>query len=235
MALAESNFNLENFKTQVLGKGLSRTNRFEVIILPPLSLEKYQAEIASLLADATNLPPINMEIQSQKIFGPRYYRPKSYEMGGDGLIINFLVDRDMVAKRFFEDWIDLVIEPETYLVKYQNNYLGRIELKQLDEKEEITYNVTLIDVFPRSMNIMELNNSSNGNFHRLAITFTYRRWTSKPIGAKSDVRTIAPNPFVREDIVRNREQSSKLDNNVSTASNPTTILEPNTEQPYVAS
>lgn len=220
MALPQATFRIDEFKSQVLTKGLARQNRFEVIINAPPQLITYQAKVASLLAEATNLPPINIEVQSQKIFGPRYQRPKSIEMGGDGLIINFLVDKDMVIKRFFEEWINSVIEPDTYLVEYQNNYISTIVLNQLDEKDEITYSVTLLEAFPRSMNIMELNHSSNNMFHRLSIAFAYRYWTSKPLGSKSDIRTLSPLPTFRENIETNKRQSTNLDNFVTVTGEP---------------
>jgi len=192
-------FNLDNFKSTVFNTGLARTNRFEVIITPPAALQTSTetSRLISLLAESTNFPPINVSVTSQRIFGPSYQRPKFIEFGGDSIIINFLVDTDMRVKRFFEDWIETIIEPETYLIGYQDEYASTLTIHQLDEEENTVYTIDIFEVFPRSLNIMDLNNTNQNSFHRLAVSFAYRYWSSKgPTDGKNPV--IIPQSKFRE-------------------------------------
>ncbi len=197
--MAKSTFNLDNFKAEVLNRGLARNNRFEVLLTPPAGLINgiEEAKLVSLLAESTNFPPINVGVTSQRIFGPSYQRPKFIEFGGDNIVINFLVDKDMIVKTFFEDWIELIVEPNTYVVGYQDEYIVDFQINQLDEADNILYTVDIFDAFPRSVNIMDLSNNNTNNFHRLAVSFAYRYWSSKGRSDKKNP-TIVPQARFRE-------------------------------------
>ena len=153
-------FTLPDFASEVLSKsGLSRTNRFEVNIPPPRALSGGEnvARLASLYVEQSSLPQLNLAVKPYKIFGPSYQRPITSEYGGDGLSMTFHIDRDMKVKNFFEDWLHKVVDPITFTVGYLEDYSSTISIKQLDEQENITHHVELLDAFPRSMNLMELN------------------------------------------------------------------------------
>jgi hypothetical protein len=106
--MAKSNFNLSSFTSEVLGKSsLARNNRFEVIIALPAGLNssRYNQRLISLYVEQTSIPLLNIAVKSQKIFGPSYQRPFASEYGGEGISLNFHVDRDMSVRNFFEDWM----------------------------------------------------------------------------------------------------------------------------------
>lgn len=177
--MSKSNFNLEIFQAQIFDKSLARTNRFEVIISPPGRLitgRPYDSYGVSLLVEQVSFPMLNIATKPFKIFGPSYQRPITSEYGGEGISINFHIDRDMRLKRFFDDWMHTVVDPVTYTVGYQNEYIGTIEIRQLDEQDNITYRVELEEAFPRNMNLIDLNNSSSNQTHRLNVLFAYKRW-----------------------------------------------------------
>lgn len=170
-------FSLDNFRTEVLsGAGLARTNRFEVEILPPRALGGDLGRLTSLYVEQANIPLLNIFSKAFKIFGPTYQRPVTSEYGGEGLSLTFHVDRDMQIRRFFEDWMHTVVDPVTFTVGYQADYASSILIKQLNEQNETTYAVELLEAFPRNLNIMELNNASSNQTHRLNVLFAYRYW-----------------------------------------------------------
>jgi len=176
--MAKANFNLDDFRSTVFTDSLARTNRFEVLIVPPIGLGwvRGQGEFVSLYCEQASLPMLNINSKAFKIFGPAYQRPISSEYGGEGISLTFHVDRDMVVKTFFENWMHLIVDPDTFTVGYQKDYVTKILIRQLDEQEEVTYEVELQDAFPRNMNLMELNNAATNQTHRLNIQFAYRYW-----------------------------------------------------------
>lgn len=175
--MAKGTFSLDNFRTNVLTKSLARTNRFEVFIFAPPGLSGgFDTRDISLLVETASLPTLNIAVKPFKIFGPSYQRPISVEYGGEGIPITFHVDRDMKTKKFFDEWLFKVVAKETYFVNYQNDYLSTVEIYQLDEQDNITYAIRLVDAFPRNVNLMELNNSSSNQTHRLNVLFAYRYW-----------------------------------------------------------
>ena len=175
--MAKANFNLSQFLSQSRRDSFARVNRFEVFILPPLALSRNRDAISvSLYCEMASLPPVNISTKSFKIFGPTYQRPFGAEYGGEGISLTFHVDRDMQVKKFFDEWTAKVVDPDTGLVGYQEEYTTTIRLRQLDEQDTVTYGIELTEAFPRSVNLLELNNSAQNQTHRLNVLFAYRYW-----------------------------------------------------------
>jgi hypothetical protein len=185
--MAKSNFSLDNFRGEVLGStGLARNNRFEVIIAKPrsLSFSPYNEKLISLYVEQTSIPLLNIAVKSQKIFGPSYQRPFASEYGGEGISLNFHVDRNMSVRDFFEEWMHVIVNRDNYTIGYQDEYATTINIRQLDEQDNVTYEVELLEAFPRNMNLMDLNHASSNQTHRLNVLFAYRYWQNvkaKPI------------------------------------------------------
>lgn len=191
-----ADFSLAEFKSQVLGKGLARTNRFEVTISSPPKLASSYTRTVSLLCEQASLPLLNVNTKSHRIYGPAYPRPVTSEYGGEGLPLTFHVDREMNVKRFFDDWIHLIINKNNFNVSYSLDYLSSIIINQLDEADNITYSVAVEDAFPRSINLMELNHAAQSQTHRLTVLFAYRKWAvydSKNPGGVTTTTTLDKN------------------------------------------
>lgn len=173
---------IETFVSEIRQSSLARTNRFEVVIgLPRLLQSRFQdARLAQLYCEQANFPMLNISTKAIKIFGPSYQRPVSSEYGGEGVSLTFHVDRDMRIKKFFDDWMHSIVGQENYLVNYASDYTSTIYIRQLDEQDKVTYEIELIDAFPRSMNLMDLNNNSQSQTHRLTILMAYRKWRQIP-------------------------------------------------------
>lgn len=190
-------FNLANFQAQVKSRGLARVNRFEVVIKPPRiggSVNFENSRLVSLFAEVSNFPPLNISVRPLKIYsGPSEQRPIGSEYGGDGISMTFHVDREMKVKRFFDDWMETIVDRNSYEVRFQEEYRSEITINQLDERDRVTYGVDLYEAFPRSMNLMELNHGAQNQSHRLNIIFAYRYWRRSDISArKSGIPLVSP-------------------------------------------
>jgi len=175
--MAKANFSIKDFRSTIFTDSLARTNRFEIYISkPPMALSTGRPWNVSLYCEQASLPPINIASKSFKIFGPSYQRPFTAEYGGEGISVMFHVDRDMKVKNFFDEWMYKVVDPDTGTVGYQEDYTTSINIRQLDEQENVTYEIELTEAYPRSMNLMELNNAATNQTHRLNILFGYRYW-----------------------------------------------------------
>ena len=205
-----ANYSLERFRSEVLdGAGLARNNRFEVIITPPrgLSDRGSESELASLYVEQASVPLLNIFAKPFKIFGPTYQRPITSEYGGEGMPITFHVDRNMRIRRFFEDWMHLIVDPVRFTVGYQENYISDIFIRQLDEQNNITNEIKLIEAFPRNINLMDLNNNSSNQTHRLNVLFAYRYWvnTARTTTTPDSIPRVVVNPQVPAIDTRSRQ------------------------------
>lgn len=187
-------FRLSDFISEVKTKGLARVNRFEVIINPPPNIATSYLNFnkVSLMCEISNFPPLNLSVKPFKIFGPSYQRPITSEYGGDGMSMTFHVDKDMRVKRFFDDWMETVVNRNNFTVAYQRDYVTSISIRQLDEAENVTYEIDLLEAFPRSMTLMDLNQSAQNQTHRLNIIFAYRYWRRTDIPANGQTVQVSP-------------------------------------------
>lgn len=205
-----ANFSLDRFKAEVSQRGLARTNRFEIEMPIPRSLIGYyfskDIQIVNLLCEQASFPPQIIGVRPQRIYGPLYQRPFGVEYGGEGIPMTFLVDRQMDVKAFFDSWISKVVDPFQFFVYYRRDYSVDIRVHQLDENDKITYSVEIQDAFPRSVTIMELNNTSQNQFHRINVNFAYRKWS--PVHVKTN-RVRYPRVFNRDDRIRDRSDANK--------------------------
>jgi hypothetical protein len=143
------------------------------------------------------MPLLNIFAKPFKIFGPTYQRPITSEYGGEGIPITFHIDRNLRIKRFFDDWMHSIVDPDTFEVSFQEEYATSIFIAQLDEQDNVTYEVELLEAFPRNLNLMDLNQASSNQTHRLNVLFAYRYWkNTERVSQAVDIPRIIQNPQV---------------------------------------
>mgnify|MGYP001379041714 CR=1 FL=1 len=178
--MAIANFNLRQFQSLVKTKGLATPNRFEAFIVPPPALSQFTSleyQELSLLCETIAIPPLTMTLSELKIFGPTYKRPKQLEYGGEGIPITFHLDQKMNGRKLLEDWFFSIVDSRSGLVDYPKNYYSTITLRQLDRVNNVVYEIELIDVIPRGLNITELDNQSQNMTLRMNVMMAFRKWT----------------------------------------------------------
>lgn len=184
--MAASKWNVSNFLAEVSTKGLAKPCRFEVTINMPKCLSGNAAgQQVSMMCDQAILPYSRVLTSRQQIFGPPSFHPVGVDYNGEGVSLQFYVDRDMNVKRFFDAWTDGIIDRKSFTAFYQENYLTTILVSQLDEADNITYQIKLIDAFPVGVQALMLDAQAINQVHRLSVNFNYRKWEEVQIGADS--------------------------------------------------
>lgn len=208
--MAQANFSLDNFKSEVISRaGLARTNRFEVLINAQFlagggrGTSGGDSNLVSLYVEQASIPLLNIATKPFKIFGPSFQRPVTSEYGGEGISMTFHVDREMKVRKFFENWMHRIINQTNYTVAFQSEYATTINIRQLDDKNNVTHEVQLLEAFPRNLNLMELNNASSNQTHRLNVLFAYRYW--KDISTTFTVPDAIPRPIATPQVPRTSE------------------------------
>jgi len=173
-------FRVQNFVQEVSSRGLARQNRFQVEISQVDFWPGGDSRILTLLCQSASLPGATIAVKKQTLFGPEYVRPGNINYG-DTLQLSFLCDKDMWVRTVFDLWMHRVINTAEFTVNFKDQYARDIIIKQLDESENTTYAVKLIDAFPVQMGAMALNQSALDRFHILPVTFSYRYWETDKI------------------------------------------------------
>jgi hypothetical protein len=227
-----ANFNIDTFRTEINRSGIAKSNKFEVQILPPASLQGFNNEsrLVSLYCDITNLPGMSITTKGLKLYGPAYQRPISSEFNGEAINMTFYLDQGMNVKAFFDAWMFKTVNPNSFNVSYADQYVSQIKISQLAPKvtginirtkNEIiedteTYSIYLEDAFPRAMSLVDLAQGAVNQAGRLNMTFTYRRWFSehpsyRGLNAKTNFDPKLKDPFVNRFITPNKPSSTPTD------------------------
>jgi hypothetical protein len=128
------------------------------------------------MCESASLPAMSISTKPFRIYGASYQRPISSEFNGDGITLSFYIDNQMEVKSFFDAWMFKVVNPNSFNVSYQKEYVSQIKIAQLDEQNTESYSVYLEDAFPRAVNMLDLNMGATNQVHKLNVTFAYRRW-----------------------------------------------------------
>ena len=165
----------------------TRRYHYEVT-MPKLSGVTYGGNAKDLVmrCESFVLPGQNIETSVDNIrIGPT--REHAFSVNYAPVTGVFLCDDKFSEKKFFEDWQELAFDKETFKVKYYNDFVADISIKQfalgdgpppaLDPILKSIYECTLIDAFPKNVVQMDLN-TADGELHRLSVEFQYHHWTT---------------------------------------------------------
>jgi hypothetical protein len=81
--------------------------------------------------------------------------------------------------------MDGIVNRTTYTTNYKQNYITSMIIKQLDEADNITYQIKVEDVFPVVVNVLNLDSNVGSSVHKLNVTFNYRRWVAQSVSPES--------------------------------------------------
>jgi len=190
---------LERFISQVNGRGLAKTNSFNVEISTPPCIRDVAGTISmppllTLFCQSASFPATNIGVRELRITGPTYKRPYSIDYGGEGIQLTFLVDSQMNIKSYFDLWMNKIINPlefNAYYDEKETKYSTRIDISQVTktsttelddvvgklqsvEDEDDRYFIRLEDAFPRNIGLIELDTTAQNSVHKLTVNFAYR-------------------------------------------------------------
>jgi hypothetical protein len=184
--------------------GLARTNRYTISIATPGTIQKnvsatgVNLQTVHMFCDQVQLPGLNVNSTQIKTFGE--IREMPYEFNYDPIQMNFYVDRNMVVKSYFDEWINSIQKGEARTFNYYNDYISPsliIEVqdsglgtssKSLIEKNDTRYMVILYEAYPRTISAVQMGYDQK-DVMKLSVTMNYKYWRSvnTPDDSPSDV------------------------------------------------
>ena len=193
---------IDQFKATI-GKrgGIATTNRFAVTITPPngalLNLEAILGGTTvvndprdiNILCQSCTLPGRLIMTGDYDPYGsnPRKYPHSSM---GDDVNFTFLLTNDFYAKKVFDKWQKSIVDPETQLVSYDEEYKTDVFIQELNKDNNVVYAVRLIDAFPTTVMSVDLSNENTDSVTSLSVSMTYKRFeTETPV--KSMINSIS--------------------------------------------
>jgi len=129
----------------------------------------------------------------------RYGPARDHAQGvtyGD-ISMTFICTPGMQEKVYFEEWqkriIDVGERNSKWNAKWYVDYIGEIQIDQLDRQNQMNYQVTIVEAWPKTINAQEFTLSSNDSYQTVSVDFAYRYWFRS---ALSPAVHVPPKPAV---------------------------------------
>ena len=165
--------------------GFSRPSRYEVLIIPPrgsnnnptsgdISNNKTIRE-TSLACESISLPGRNIDTTTDtNIYGPTREIASGFSFAE--VSATFRCSSDMKEKLYFETWQKQSFNTQTWSMQYYEDYIGAVQIFQLDENNNRKYGVELVEAFPKTIAEQSLGYATTNEIHKINVTFSYRYW-----------------------------------------------------------
>jgi len=193
--MSEKSKTLGNFISQIKNVGLSKSSRYEVTFASPKSLANNKFFANSklsdyvLLCDRAELPGTSFSTvdvtpygESREIATNRIYDP---------LDLTFYADIGLNIKKFFDYWINSIINPISNNHSYYDDYVTDITIIVFDIQGNPRYKVELLEVFPKNIGSISLS-YDDPNIMRIPVTIIYRDYRIYDYLLDMPIETIDP-------------------------------------------
>lgn len=180
----------KNFIAEIKSQGLARNNRFAVMFTPPANVNPANLKKTLLFCDQVSLPGMNYSTTQNRTFGEA--REVPYERLFDQVQMTFHVDKDMMVKSLFDQWMMSIQNPITRNFAYYNDYVTNMQIEVQDMADNTRYEVSLYEVYPKSIGAISMSHESKDTM-KLTVTFQYKYWTSSTIQQIGNGQKISKN------------------------------------------
>jgi len=172
------------FKAQTLANFASpNLFRVEITSNNPLGTNSSIRERLSLVCHNAQIPGLTMVATDKDMTYRSNVRQKTY----DDITLAFHCNDDMLELKYFQDWMESMVDPATNRVGFYNNYIGTITVhklsKQLNKNNTADSNATTLvtvinEAYPKRIEPLSLDYSGTGVMS-LSVNFSYRNYYQK--------------------------------------------------------
>ena len=176
--------------------GYARQNRYEVVILLPAgvsgensagagaaaqagyvtgNLHGETARRISFRCNSISIPARSLRTQvNSNIYGPTHQIVQGQVFAP--VEATFYCGSDLAERYFFEEWQKITYNPDTYDINYYKEYIGSVEIYQLNEQDERTYGCKLEECFPVTIGALPYGHGNSNTIQTISVEFAYRYW-----------------------------------------------------------
>lgn len=164
---------LNSFITHIKTVGLPTGSNYYVILPKNSKITSSPIDVA-LMVESVSIPGFNIMSTESKIFGEVSDIP--YGINYPPVSMSFLIDNQYEARKYFEDWMNLVFDRQTRTVGLYVDYVQEISIYSTDKSGKPIFAVTLHECWPKTLSDIETNNNNREPI-RCATSITYKYWS----------------------------------------------------------
>ena len=160
--------------------GYAVPNRFEVLITRPRGSASENRQV-SMRCESVNLPGRNLNSATDSnIYGPTREIVNGVTYAED-ITMTFQAGSWLEERVFFEEWQSLAFDERSWNVSYYNDYISTVDVYVLDRQDNRRFGLKLHEAFPKTIAGTDLSQSANNELVKIAVTFSFRYWTTLDI------------------------------------------------------
>ena len=178
--------NISNFKANNSGL-FARPNQFEVTFTNPRGTNDVPSpgnnktlRHLTINCNATNVPGLTMIAGDKDAAYRSYVRQKVY----DDITFTFLVNEEYKELEYFQNRMKLMVDPQTNRVGYYKNYKSTIIITNKNRQNTTSLKTTLFDAYPKRIEPLALDYSTNDAFMSLSVNVQYRTYKQEYFNPK---------------------------------------------------
>ena len=140
------------------------------------SLGKQVTRQLTLHCNSISMPGHDLQAQDmQHGSAPGRQIVQSHDYAGT-IAASFYLDSHLRERHYFEKWQKMAVSTTTHKANYYNDYIGSMEIYQLDVNNEVTYGIKATEVYPSTIGGIEYSYDSANQVATQAVSFEYRQW-----------------------------------------------------------
>ena len=159
-------------KNSKLFKGNFSLGNIGAAIGTARQIAKKNAADLGLLVKGANLPGTSLETEANQTVKPFKTMPKYNTFAP--FTLTFYAETDQSNRTFFEDWQNFIIDRQTNLVGFYDDYVTGIYVYTFDRKGVPTSLTYFHECYPSNIGAMTLDFDSNNEVMVYDVEFTYR-------------------------------------------------------------
>ena len=174
---------VDNFKSRISKGGLASPNKFEIEFskLPSgLTTSFGTSKDIALMVESISIAGRNVQSQPDITYGYRRevpYNAPTY----NPITLSVLCSEGLKEKVFFDKWNSLInAQRPGFDNAYYDCIIGTMKVNTLDKNlsSNDTYRITYHEVYPKTVNSIEMNHSTQNTTVRLGVEMAYSYWTT---------------------------------------------------------
>ena len=130
----------------------------------------------NLHCDSISMPGHDLQSQSvQYGSAPARDMVQSHDYAGN-ISASFYLDSHLRERHLFELWQKMAVNTSTHKANYYDDYIGSLEIFQLDGNNQITYGIKATEVYPTTIGGIEYSYGNENQIAKQSVGFAYRQW-----------------------------------------------------------
>jgi hypothetical protein len=163
---------IDDFKAVFDIAGFARANRYQVEFPDA-------GEDLTVICDSITLP--GRQIFTEEVLTNMKARKVAYTFGQEDVSVSFVLGNDWYAWDYLYEWQQQVVgnigADRGFFINYKEDYArNNVIIRHLDTQDKVRKAVKLKNVYPTSLNAIELGNSNENEVIRVSAELTYDNW-----------------------------------------------------------